>query len=626
MNHDDDTPGAESAAPEVPPASERWATQTVPEWGGATDPGGAPLQHGLLVHRYELIEQIGAGGMAVVWSARDTELGREVAVKLIGQSGAGPLSDLRARLLREARAMARLSHPNVVTVHDVGATNECVFIVMERLYGGTLASWLRLAPRSWGEVLAKFIAAGQGLVAAHRAGLVHRDFKPENVLIDRDGVPRVSDFGLAFPVAGEIHDTCGSVTLDAGTQLTPCGAVIGTLSYMSPEQLLGQRATARSDQFSFCVALHEALFSTMPFGTPTGESAAGPLLTAIVEQRFAPVPPDCEVPDRLREVTRRGLAGDPNLRWSSMDVLLTQLELCARETMRPATAPPQRRPEQDLLLEAVSAARRAEALARAAANRPQPSPLLVLGILALALPASTFAWFLWGTGRDEPIPASEPGPLAPAPAAIASSPDAAAAGPDEPGHGGEASEVVEPAPAPKPEVRRIPREPLDRGHRRRAKEAGRGQASAAAPDGPGPAAEPANEQGPPEQTPPEQTPPEEKRPEEKPTDRAAGPARAVSASSPPRPITVAAWRARRESGGKQAIRFPSGEQAPRQLLVKICIDERGQVTSVDVISPVSPGIRWRIERALTSWRYQPIVQRDEVVAACFADYFPVQVN
>ena len=283
---------------------------------------------GIRLHRYELRERIGGGGMGVVWSARDIDLGRDVALKLI-RSRDPSLQRQRARLLAEARAMARLSHPNVITVHDVGTADEHLFIAMERVDGGTLGEWFCSARRSWPEVVDVFVGAGRGLAAAHRAGLVHRDFKPDNVLLGRDGVPRVSDFGLALPVS-EGDGAGGGGHAEPATD----EVVVGTLAYMSPEQLRGLAVTARSDQFSFCVALHEALYGEMPFGAPSSEAPASKFLEAVLSGSLVTPPAHRRVPARLHHVVARGLAVEPAERWPSMDELVLQLELCAQGVAR----------------------------------------------------------------------------------------------------------------------------------------------------------------------------------------------------------------------------------------------------------------------------------------------------
>jgi len=182
--------------------------------------------------------------------------------------------DRQARLLREARAIARLSHPNVVAVYDAGTVADRVYVAMEFVEGLTIDRWLAAARRSWREILRVFVAAGRGLSAAHAAGLVHRDFKPQNVMIARDGSVRVMDFGLARLTAVESASSAPPVTTPppsdgqpamALSTVTQAGTVVGTPAYMSPEQFRGDPANARSDQFSFCVALYEGLYGVRPF-------------------------------------------------------------------------------------------------------------------------------------------------------------------------------------------------------------------------------------------------------------------------------------------------------------------------------------------------------------------------
>ncbi|HEX6204111.1 MAG TPA: serine/threonine-protein kinase, partial [Thermoanaerobaculia bacterium] len=271
---------------------------------------------------------IGRGGMGEVWSAYDPELDRQVALKLLRPDGA---AGGESRLLREAQAMARLAHPNVIAVFEVGSDRGRVFLAMERVEGEDLASWLRTA-RPWREVLAVFVAAGEGLAAAHRAGLVHRDFKPANVLIGRDGRVRVLDFGLARaagqpseaavagrPGAGEAvaGEAAGSAL---ASPLTRAGAVMGTPAYMAPEQLSG-RADALSDQFGFCAALWEGLYGERPFtDAPFRE-----LLEEPRARRVRPPPAGTRVPAWLRQRLLRGLAADPDERYPSMTALLAAL-------------------------------------------------------------------------------------------------------------------------------------------------------------------------------------------------------------------------------------------------------------------------------------------------------------
>jgi len=273
------------------------------------------------VGRYRVERLLGAGGMGRVLLAHDPELDRRVAIKLLKpHHSAAP--ELEARLLREARAMARLSHPNVVTVHDVGTWNNQVFLAMEYVEGGTLSDWLA-EPRSVRQVVDVFRLAGMGLSAAHKAGLVHRDFKPDNVLIGKDGSVRVNDFGLVraaeSPDEAAAASTANSGPLDM--VLTIDGAVMGTPAYMSPEQHEGRPTDARTDQFSFCAALYLALYGRRPFPGSGLES----LRMAVIDGRVRVPPKGGRVPDAVRDVVLRGLSVDPDKRFASMDALLAAL-------------------------------------------------------------------------------------------------------------------------------------------------------------------------------------------------------------------------------------------------------------------------------------------------------------
>ena len=221
------------------------------------------------VGRFEIRRRLGRGGLGVVYAAFDPELDREVALKLVRPDRSA--GDDRERLLREARAMARLAHPNVVPVYEVGYDDDRVFLAMERVPGRTLREWLQ-TPRTWREIVRMFLQAGRGLAAAHDAKLVHRDIKPDNVLVGDDGRARVTDFGLA-------HDD---------------DAVGGTPAYMAPEQRAGGAVTAAVDQYAFAISLREAL----------GDSA----------------------PRRLAAVVQRALADDPAQRWPSVATMLDALD------------------------------------------------------------------------------------------------------------------------------------------------------------------------------------------------------------------------------------------------------------------------------------------------------------
>lgn len=287
-----------------------------------------PFERGSSIGRYLVIERLGAGAMGVVYSAYDPKLDRRVAIKLLRSSGGNEAATLR--FLREAQAMAQLSHPQVVHVHDVGTINNRVFVAMEYVQGVTLTKWLASHSRSRAEILQTFCLAGRGLHAAHLAGLIHRDFKPDNVLIGSDGSVRVSDFGLArrvhtdsdwtesVPPAAD-QKTPEAPALDAA--LTHSGTMLGTPRYMSPEQFHGEHTDERTDQFSFCVALYEALYGELPFAGDTIQA----LDANVTQGRVRPPPPKSQVPPWLRKVLLRGLSPSPADRYPSMEPLLATL-------------------------------------------------------------------------------------------------------------------------------------------------------------------------------------------------------------------------------------------------------------------------------------------------------------
>ena len=287
-----------------------------------------PLAAGAGVGRYQVRELIGVGGIGAVYAAHDPELHRMVALKVLRKAAladGGPAGDQRARLLREARAMAQLNHPNVVTVYDAGAFEDQVFLAMELVEGTTLKRWLRAAAHPIDDIVRVFTAAGGGLSAAHRIGLVHRDFKPENVMVGDDGRVRVTDFGLARPVDWEgtgLHRAIGAHGRAWGhATLTRTGVFAGTPAYMAPEQFAGEQPDLRTDQFSFCVALYEAVYRQRPFGGDTLEQIAHETLSG----RLRPPPADARVPAPLRNAIARGLSQRRGDRFASMDELLGAL-------------------------------------------------------------------------------------------------------------------------------------------------------------------------------------------------------------------------------------------------------------------------------------------------------------
>jgi len=278
------------------------------------------------VGRYLVLERVGAGGMGVVYAAYDPTLDRRVALKLLHPRTTSSSGEYQRRLLREAQAMAKLSHPNVVTVHDVELVDNRVVVAMEYVRDGSLDQWLKGGDgngrRPWREVLDMFVEAGKGLAAAHAGGLIHRDFKPSNVLVGKNGRPRVTDFGLARPEGDtdvSSEDATGSPALQ--TPMTQTGAIMGTPAYMAPEQHVGGQADARADQFSFCVSLYEGLYGERPFAGGT----AAQVVQAIERGDVRDEPKDTQVPRWLRQVLLRGVRAARQERYASMDELLAEL-------------------------------------------------------------------------------------------------------------------------------------------------------------------------------------------------------------------------------------------------------------------------------------------------------------
>ncbi len=276
---------------------------------------------------FRIVRVLGRGGMGVVYLADHLRLERPVALKL---HSAAQGSTGTTRLLREARTLAELVHDNVITVYDVGTFEQQVYIAMEYVDGGTVRDWLGRGQRSHDEIVQLFIQAGRGLAAAHTAGLIHRDFKPDNLLVGNEGRVRVADFGLARRAEDSqskaSRDALPTVARQVAPSLegplTSTGAVVGTPAYMAPEQHRGQPADARSDQFAFCVALYEAVYGTRPF---QGDTLLA-LVSNILEGDPPAVPDERGVSEAVRQVLRRGLAREPADRFESMTALLAALE------------------------------------------------------------------------------------------------------------------------------------------------------------------------------------------------------------------------------------------------------------------------------------------------------------
>ena len=290
----------------------------------------ADLRQGARIHRYLIVELIGKGGMGAVYKAYDPELNRRVAIKILTLA---PQEDKtaslpHARIKREAQALARLNHPHVVSIYDVGEYENGVYISMEYVEGQTLREWIRDSRPSQKEIVDVFLKAGQGLQAAHRQGLVHRDFKPENLMVGQDGRVKILDFGLArsaeledLPVSNnKPQDETASGEQLLSQPLTQVGTMLGTMAYMAPEHFLQQELDEKTDQFSYCVSLFEALYGIRPYRAKNTEQ----LKSKLTQGQFE-IPDAVDLPDWIKRILVRGLATSKSQRYSSMTSLLEDL-------------------------------------------------------------------------------------------------------------------------------------------------------------------------------------------------------------------------------------------------------------------------------------------------------------
>lgn len=315
-------------APIGPPSSER-------------EHAGPRAHHQSRVGRFVILHQLGAGGMGAVFAAFDAQLDRKVALKILHNQGSTH-DRQQERTLREAKALARVRHPRVVSVYEVGEAEGQVYLAMEFVDGTTLRKWQAQGPRSWREILHMYLQAGAGLDAVHQSGIVHRDFKPENVIVGRDGMPYVADFGIARLNVRQteyaVDDAQRRSTTERGTidPLTIDGAMLGTIGYMSPEQQAGTQVDAASDQWSFCAALYEALYGRLPIGEPPPGSAAREQQANRDGTPWLP-PADSTVPLEIYRILSRGLSGEANARFPSLQALLSSLSAEYEQSAAAAT-------------------------------------------------------------------------------------------------------------------------------------------------------------------------------------------------------------------------------------------------------------------------------------------------
>jgi len=331
VTHDENKPiGAQSASPATPLQEADTPNLSSEDQLGAGD----------VIAIYRIEARVGAGGMGEVYKALDTRLNRLVAVKILSASVADAAA--RRRFQREAQTASSLNHPHILTVHDAGEVNGRQYLVTELVDGGTLRTWLQERPRSWREVIELLVGVADGLATAHEAGILHRDVKPANILVSRNGYAKLADFGLAKLVDDRSLDPATRTATIDGTR----AGIVGTVAYMSPEQATGGALDARSDVFSFGVVLHEAIAGRRPFAGVTDLD----LLNAIVRTDAAPLP--SSVPPELRLIAEKALEKDRTHRYQTMRELVIDLRRLLR---KPDAEPAARRTRSVVVIASVAA-------------------------------------------------------------------------------------------------------------------------------------------------------------------------------------------------------------------------------------------------------------------------------
>ena len=347
---------------------------------------------GKIVHHYQFLEKLGAGGMGEIWKAQDTRLNRIVAIKILTDASAGD-PERRRRFIQEAQAASALNHPNIITIHDIISEGNAEYMVMEYVQGKTLIDLIPKGGLRVPQVLKYAVQMTDALQVAHAAGIIHRDLKPGNVMVTETGLVKVLDFGLAKLTDNSPLSQTGSSGPSDATQtinqapLTVEGSIIGTVSYMSPEQAQGKRVDSRSDIFSFAVVLYEMVTGTRAFA---GDSALS-TLSAILRDEVRPIPeiaPD--TPPQMEQVIHRCLRKDPDQRFQTMKEVQVALGALKHES------------DSGMLY------RTRAGMDAWPKPKRSPVPLMIGAGVALAVLAIAGGGAWWWTHRTSALPAAEP--------------------------------------------------------------------------------------------------------------------------------------------------------------------------------------------------------------------------